>query len=372
MLVNIEVDKNENPYIIFESLNAKGTPLTQADLIRNYIFMKIGEEKTQIDLYNRYWRNMEISLGKELENFFWRYALKNGTFVKIKRTYANLKSELETQTGHYTENELEKLYDYSILYKRIIDPKDEENPDLQKRFLRHNRWEIRTEYPLLLNIYKDYADGKQLLNSFVRLWILLKSVVIRRFICGLPTNKLNQLFIRLYSKIDIDNFIGSLTKELYPDFPDDTEFQEGIVNYPIYSSGSQKCSLILETLEYSFKHKETELKRTLQIEHVMPQAGGESEFLPNSWKKMLGPNYDKIHKKYLHTLGNLTLTGYNQELGQKSFDEKKKLYKSSKMDLNEYFDTVSSWNEIEILKRFKNLADMAITIWKNVDEWVEK
>jgi len=379
ILVDITVDKNENPYIIFESLNGKGTPLTQADLIRNYIFMRIGDEKTQIDLYHRYWRRMEVSLGKNLEYFFWRYTLKDGTFVKIKRTYANLKSELETQSAHYTEEELKKLHEYSVFYKKLIEPEEESNNELQKRLLRHNRWEIRTEYPFLLNIYKDYDEGKVTSEQFCEILDIIESFVIRRLLsAGYHTNKLNNLFIRLYPRLDHENLIESLKKILYPDFPDDNEFREGIKSYPIYTSGAKKCSLMLETLEYSIQHKEKELKSDLQLEHVMPQAGGESEDLPNSWKKMLGPNYASVHKKYLHTLGNLTLTGYNPELGQKSFQEKKEIYKSSKVDLNEYFKTIESWNEAEILKRADIIAVMAINIWKNIDdnrsidEWVNE
>lgn len=367
ILVNIDVDKNENPYIIFESLNAKGTPLTQADLIRNYIFMRIEDEKKQIELYNNYWRPMEKSLGKELDSFFWRYTLKDGTFIKGKRTYANLKSNLETKTEEDTKKELEDFHKYSCYYKNIINPSEEPNIELQNRFKRHNRWEIRTEYPLLLNIYDDYKNGRLTNNQFNEILDIIESFVIRRFVCGRPTNKLNQLFIRLYSKINLNDPIRSLKKELLPDFPGDKEFREGLKSYPIYSSGAQKCSLILETLEYSFKNKEIDLKRELQIEHVMPQAGRDSAELPVSWKNILGPNYAEIHHKYLDTLGNLTLTGYNPELGQKPFNEKQKIYDSSKIELNEYFKTVNTWDEEEILKRADKLADMAIKIWKNLE-----
>lgn len=369
ILVDISVGKNENPYIIFESLNAKGTPLTQADLIRNYIFMRIGDERTQIEFYHRYWRKMEVSIGEELENFFWRYALKEGSFLKIERTYANLKSELETQTVHYTEEELKRIYEYSIYYKKLIDPSEEPDAKIRKRLFRHNRWEIRTEYPFLLNIYKDYSDGVITSEQFCDILDIIESFVIRRLLsAGYHTNKLNYIFIRLYSRLEKDNIIQSLKEIFYPDFPTDGEFRDGIKNYPIYTSGSQKCSLILETLENSIYHKEKELKSKLQIEHIMPQAGGESEYLPDSWKEMLGPNYSQIHRKYLHTLGNLTLTGYNPELGQKSFKEKKEIYKISKIDLNEYFKTIDSWNEEEILRRSDIIGDMAINIWKNIKD----
>ena len=156
IIVNIDVEKGENPYLIFESLNAKGTPLSQADLVRNYIFMKVNNEEIEKKLYKEYWRPMDLLLGKELENFFWRYSLKDGSFVKMERTYANLKSELENNTQKSAESELKKLCLYSEYYKNLINPEIEKVSDIKKRLIRHNIWEIRTAYPLLLNLYKDY------------------------------------------------------------------------------------------------------------------------------------------------------------------------------------------------------------------------
>lgn len=366
ILVNIDVDKDENPYLIFESLNAKGTPLTQADLIRNYIFMKIDSEEKQKELYKDFWRPMEKSLEKDLESFFWRYSLKDGTFVKINRTYANLKSELETNSEKNAESELKKLHLYSEYYKRMIKPGEEPNLELRKRFFRHNRWEIRTEYPFLLNIYKDYSDNKISVSQFCEILDLIESFVIRRFFCKEPTNKLNNLFINLYKNLDKDNIIKSLKNKLHSDCPDDEKFEEGIKTLPIYLSGSEKCSLILETIEESYHHKEPIDPRKLQIEHILPQADGDAEKLPQNWKDMIGSDYQKIHSKYVHTLGNLTLTGYNQELGTKSFDEKKKLFKESHLEINKYFENVESWNEKEILKRTELLIERVKTIWKDI------
>lgn len=368
-LVSIDTGHDENPYLIFESLNGKGTPLTQADLIRNYIFMKIDDERRQKELYDECWRDMEIRLGKELNAFFWRYSLKDGTFVKMKRTYANLKMELETNNHKNAENELKKLHEYSLYYEKLIYPEKEENKEISKRLARHNQWEIRTEYPFLLNLYRDYTDKNYKIidtETFCEILDIIESFVVRRFLCGYPTNKLNQLFIRLYSRLDPTDPVGSLKDNLYDDFPDDEEFKEEIKDYPIYLSGYSKCSLILKTFERSQGHKEI-VEGNLQIEHIMPQAVGESERLPDVWKEMLGPDYYEVHEEYLHTLGNLTLTGYNQELGQKSFEEKKKLYKDSNVTLNHYFENIGTWNEEEIQKRAEILANQALDIWKGVE-----
>lgn len=366
ILVNIDVDKDENPYLIFESLNAKGTPLTQADLIRNYIFMKIGSEEKQKELYKEYWRPMEILLGNELENFFWRYSLKDGTFVKIKRTYANLKSELETNSEKSAESELKKLNEYSVYYSRLINPEKEPDLNLRKRFIRHNRWEIRTEYPFLLNLYKDYKEKQITSEQFCEILDIIESFVIRRFFCKEPTNKLNNLFISLYKNLDKLNIIESLKIQLSKDCPSDEKFEEGLKTFPIYSSGTEKCRLILETIEEFFHHKEPVIFEGLQIEHIMPQVGEDPEKLPPYWKEMLGPNYKIIHKNYVHTLGNLTLTGYNQDLSTKPFNEKKELLKQSHLELNKYFEKIQVWDEASINARSKELIKIAKKIWKDL------
>jgi uncharacterized protein with ParB-like and HNH nuclease domain len=364
ILVNIDVDKTENPYLIFESLNAKGTPLTQADLIRNYIFMKIAEEAKQREMYRDYWRPMEQYLGKELEKFFWRYSLKDGIFVKINRTYANLKMELETNTAKNAESELKKLREYSAFYKKLIDPEKEENSKIKERIIRHNRWEIRTAYPFLLNIYKDYSEGKVTTEQFCELMDIIESFVIRRFFCKDPTNKLNTLFIGLYSKIKHANLMESLRKALKENWPSDERFTDGLRTFPIYSSGSEKCSLILETLEKSYHHKEPVNYNGLQIEHVMPKMNEKPENLSDKWKNMLESNYVAIHQKYLHTLANLTLSGYNQELSVKPFNEKKKLLQNSHLELNKYFLAIDKWNEQEIKNRGDLLGEKALHVWK--------
>jgi uncharacterized protein with ParB-like and HNH nuclease domain len=366
ILVNIDVDKNENPYLIFESLNAKGTPLTQADLIRNFIFMKIGNEDKQRELYRDFWRPMELLLKDELELFFWRYSLREGTFVKIHRTYANLKMELETNAEKNAESELKKLWRYSIYYKKLIEPVEEENWEIRSRLTRHNRWEIRTAYPFLLNIYDDYSEGKLSKEQFCEILDTIESFVIRRFFSKEPTNKLNLLFIGLYNQIDKNRLVESMQANLIKDWPDNDIFIQGLKTFPIYKSGTKKCRLILESLEASFSHKEpVDLEgESISIEHIMPRANEDPEALPSEWKAMLGPNYKEVQAKYLHTLANLTLTGYNPDLYTKPFREKKKILRESHFEMNKYFDALEEWNEEAILRRQKALSEMALDIWR--------
>lgn len=307
-----------------------------------------------------------LHLGGELENFFWRYSLKEGTFVKIQRTYANLKTELETNTQTSAESELKRLDEYSNFYKKLIEPKKEQNQEIRKRLIRHNRWEIRTAYPFLLNIYKDYHEGRVSVDQFCEILDIIESFVVRRFFCKEPTNKLNLLFIALYDQIDKNSFIESMKSILLKDWPDNEIFIQGLKMFPIYRSGTQKCRLVLESLESSYSHKEqVDFEESpISIEHIMPRVNDNPGQLPDKWKEVLGKDYEAVHNRYLHTLSNLTLTGYNQELSIKPFEEKKKLLKESHFELNRFFDTLDKWGEEEILKRHNVIIKKALSIWK--------
>jgi uncharacterized protein with ParB-like and HNH nuclease domain len=376
IIVSIDIDKDENPYLIFESLNAKGTPLTQADLIRNYIFMKIDDEGKQKELYKKYWYPMEtlkkirIPSGSDgLDEFFRTYSCREGKFVKIKRTYADLKDELKLDTEKSVEKELEELHQYSEYFSKLVDPEKEPKEKLKSMFIRHNRWEIGTVYyPFLLNIYKDYKENIISLNHFCDILEIIEAFVIRRFFCRWSSNELNKPFIiDLYKKLDKNNtnIIKSLKENITKYCPTDIEFKEGLKKFPIYKSGAEKTKLILETFESDFNHKEKVDYKKLQIEHIMPQSSNDPEKLPPEWRKMLG-DYNKVHNNYLHTLGNLTLTGYDQELATKPFNEKKQYFMKSHLELNKYFDNIAKWNEEEIIKRAEKLSEIAITTWKYI------
>jgi uncharacterized protein with ParB-like and HNH nuclease domain len=364
ILVNIDVGEHENPYLIFESLNATGTPLTQADLIRNYIFMKIPEESKQKELYRLYWRPMETALGDYLKDFFWQYSKIEGSFVKRERTYNNMKMELEPLDWESVEKKLLLLNTYAKFYHNLIAPENEKNANISMRLARHKRWDMSTELPFLLNIYRDYSERKITEEHFCKILDIIESFVVRRFLSRQPTNKLNLLFIQIYRKLDPSDIVGSLEKILKKDWPDDKQFIDGFFNYPIYTSSSDRTKMILESIEDQYQHKERVTYGSLEVEHILPQEHGDPEKLNEPWKMMLGPDYAAIHTKYVHTMGNLTLTGYNPEASDKSFSEKKIIYRDSHLEINKYFNQLNQWNEDEIIKRGTSLAEIAVDIWK--------
>lgn len=368
ILVNIDVGSNENPYFIFESLNAKGLLLTQPDLIRNYVFMKIPSESMQIELFRKYWNPMQMELGTEIDSFFWQYSRLEGELTKKERIYRNLKFELEPHDKASIEKKLQHIKQFTQYYSRIINPDKEEISEIRKRLKRYRQWDVKSSpHPFILNVYEDFNSGRISKEEFCRILDVIESFIVRRFLSKRPSNQLNKLLIPLYQKVDKDNFVASLQQVLLPDWPDDLEFIAGFKKQKIYRSGVNRTRLILESLENNFEHKEPidYSSDNIQIEHVLPQAGRKVENLTPEWKEILGPDYRDIYNKYLHTIGNLTLTGYNSEASKKPFEDKKRIYEESHFEINKYFRDVTTWNQKEIEKRAEYLANIAVRIWRH-------
>lgn len=319
-VVSIVLDTNDNPYLIFESLNAKGRPLTQADLIRNYFFMRVHIDK-QEEVYKNFWLPMQTALNEDLTEFIRHYLMKDGNIIKQGDVYYALKDSVSTSNAIDYLIELKK---YSIYYQRLKYPEFEKEPELEKMFRRLNRIEVTTAYPLLLNFYSNYADGKIDKNGFVTILKTLENYLIRRFVCNIATNQLNKIFPTIYPLIQSkysDNIIeGFKTILQVKGYPKDNEFILRFRETKFYGGGDRgvKTKLILETIESSFNHKEAVPFENLTVEHVMPQT------LSEWWQEHLGEDWDETHELYLHTIGNLTLTAYNTQLSNDDFHTKKK------------------------------------------------
>ncbi len=367
MVVNIVLDKDENPYLIFESLNAKGEPLTQADLVRNYILMRITNSEEQEVAYRDFWLPMQNALGGELTGFIWRYLIKDINLAKVIRLdeiYDEIKEILVNAKPPKVVDLLMDLHTFSEYYLALINPDDyEPNKEIQNRLKRLNRWDVKTTYPFLLNVYRDYKENKISRQAFCDLLEILESYVVRRSFCRIPTNALNKIFLNLYKSIDPNNPVKSISEDLLQhEWPDDTAFLDSWLYFPIYLSGTAKCRLILESLENAMMiNKEpVDLSNTqISIEHVMPQT------LNEEWEQLLGEKASEIYDTYLHTIGNLTLTGSNADLGNRPLIEKKKIYVQSNFALNKDLATAIIWGEFIIKQRAQKLGKLAIAIWKH-------
>ncbi|MGQ9805246.1 MAG: GmrSD restriction endonuclease domain-containing protein [Chlorobiales bacterium] len=373
-IVRVLLDEREDPYVVFESLNAKGRSLSQADLIRNYFLMKIPTNQ-QEKIYDEFWRPMEEMLsGENLTEFIRHYLiLRNGSFVNQREVYLNLKNYVE-QGNESAVEELKILSRFSTYYAKILELLAESDSDIARFLHRLNRLEVTTAYPFLLGCYEDYIRQTISGEEFLEILKSLENFIVRRFVCGVPTNQLNSIFAPLYRQVKESSppFVESVKNILETrGYPKDYEFERNLREAKLYGNGDRKkkTQFILETIEESFGHNEPVNLQNLQIEHIMPQT------LTPWWEKQLGENHEFVHETLLDTLGNLTLTGYNASLSNLDFNEKKSWYEKSHLELNRYFADVETWCEADIQLRSQELAKRCLTIWsyfgkQNIQEQV--
>ncbi|GAA8125098.1 DUF262 and DUF1524 domain-containing protein [Helicobacter pylori] len=359
--------EKDDPQLIFESMNSKGIELTQTDLIRNHIIMETEAEKQEV-FYKNYWRAMEEefeqSKRKDLFNKFVRHYLtiKTGKIPNINRVYVAFK-DYQQKEGIEIEDLLKDLQKYCGYFCQIVFKKEADN-DLNKALGFLVDLDMDVMYPLLLELYSDYSDGVLSKDDFIPIIDLIESYICRRAVCGLGTNSLNKVFPSFTKHIQKDEYFkslkahfGSLTEKQR--FPNNDEFKNLFITIDFYKF--KKNKYFLERLE-SFDTKEPVNTKKCTIEHTMPQT------LTPEWQRDLGENFEAIHEKYLHTIGNLTLTGYNNKYSNNSFQEKRDMekgFKQSPLRLNQSLkdDSKSVFGEEEIKKRANDLADQALEIW---------
>ncbi|WP_187902477.1 DUF262 and DUF1524 domain-containing protein [Helicobacter pylori] len=363
MIVYVALEKGkDDPQLIFESMNSKGIELTQTDLIRNYIVMETEVEK-QEDFYNGYWRAMEedFKQNETLFNQFVRHYLTIKTRIpNINKVYEAFK-RYQQERGIETEALLQDLQKYCGYFCRIVFKK-EADKDLNKALGFLVDLEMDVIYPLLLELYSDYSDGVLSKQDFIPIIYLTESYICRRAVCGLGTNSLNKVFPSFTKHIQKDEYFKSLKAHFgylteKQRFPNNDEFKKLFITIDFYNF--KKREYFLERLE-NFERKEPVNIKECTTEHIMPQT------LTEKWERDLGGNFQAIHDKYLHTIGNLTLTGYNQEYSNKSFQEKRDMekgFKQSPLRLNQSLKDLESFGEKEIEKRANDLADWALKIW---------
>jgi uncharacterized protein with ParB-like and HNH nuclease domain len=360
LVVSIVLEKDDNPHLIFESLNAKGLPLSQADLIRNYFFMRIHVDE-QDALYLRHWKPMQDRLGDDLTECIRHFLMKDGAIVKQGEVYFALKDRADRRSASEVLDYLAELTEFAGYYARLLHPADEVSGKLRERMERLNRIEVTVAYPFLLNVYRDFARGDISEEHFASVLDVLENFMIRRWVCSVPTYGLNKLFPQLYAQSrQHGNLVDGLKAILSTkNYPSDAEFASRLVSTKLYASGERaaKTKLILECLERSHEHQEPAGLDDLTIEHVMPQS------LTDCWRASLGENWETVHDLLLHTLGNLTLTGYNAPLSNDPFPQKRVILVTSHVELNRYFQHVERWTEAEIRQRADELSCRALRVW---------
>lgn len=369
IIVDISLDRdNDNPQLIFESLNSTGLDLSQADLIRNYILMRL-EPQEQNRLYQKYWHPMEKSFGNLNEStLFDRFmrdylTLKTGYIPRIKEVYKDFKEYLNDHSQMGIEHVLEDIVQYSkyFVYLTFNQEPDQKINEALKDISELN---VEVSYPFLMSIYDDFSRNKLSREEFILVLRMVESYIFRRTIVGIPTNSMNKTFASLKNEIVAENYLESLEaafvkKGTYQRMPNNEEFKLSLMIKDVYNYRNR--NYLLRKLE-NFKRKEVVNIETFTIEHIMPQ----NENLSIEWQQNLGPSWKEVQEKYLHTVGNLTLTAYNSELSDRPFIKKRDLeggFADSPLRLNRELGKLDSWNEILIQERAEGLSKKALLIW---------
>lgn len=369
IIVDIALTQGQdNPQLIFESLNSTGMDLSQADLIRNYVLMGLDNDE-QARLYKTYWYPMEQSFPYadgtyQFDRFMRDYlTVKQGTIPNIDKVYVSFKAYQRSKMTTPIKEIVADVYRYSGYFVNMAFLQ-EEDPEIRRVLHDINTLKVDVAYPFLLEVYEDYANLRLSREDFIAILKLVESYVFRRVICGIPTNALNKIFATLSKEIDKEHYLESVQAaflmKLYGGrFPRDEEFRAAFVVKDVYNFRSR--NYLLRKLE-NYGQKELVNVESCTIEHIMPQ----NEQLSAAWQEELGPNWQEVHAKYLHTIGNLTLTGYNSELSDRSFREKRDMeggFSHSPIRLNRSLSTLEHWNDEGIEKRAQALADVAVNTW---------
>lgn len=380
-VVFINLNQRERPYEIFESLNAKGKPLTQPDLVRNFIAMRLPSSK-QEEVFTNYWvkieeilqENRRVSRIGELTAFLRHYlAYRAGSLPNKQHVYARFRDRVESVCDTVDDFvvEIHDLLRHALYYDKLIRPEREENSEIRKRLIRLNLLEIFTAYPFLLSVYDAYDSGMIDLDEFVQVLDSIENYMARRFLASEPTAYVNKMFPALCKEVDQSNLVQSLQNELLTKkYPTDNRIRQSLLTQPIYDKRRpQRLVLILDTINRLLSEGSggfTMLDNDASIEHIMPQT------MTEEWKAHIGSNWSEVHRESLHTIGNLTIVTqeWNSSLSNSPFNIKRdKLVKHALLLNSQYFSAESDrWNAHSIQSRSEYLTEHVITIWPSFGE----
>lgn len=368
-IVNITLDRSiDDAQAIFESLNSTGKELSESDLIRNYMLMEL-EPSEQNYVYEHLWRPIEQlfdyeTQGSVMDAFFRHYlTMKLTRIPKQGRIYEEFKLyHVNCEFGTIPEL-CQDLLEYAKYYTDIVYKKSS-NSELRMLYEDISTLKMEVSYPFLLKIHHDCSEKMITEEDLKEILKLCISYILRRSICEIPTNSHNKTFATLKNSIRSNDYLNSvkaffILQDSYKEFPDNDKFENAFVNRDIYNMRIR--NYILSRLE-NFENKAPIVIENFTIEHIMPQ----NKHLSSEWHGSLGDGWQNVQKKYLHTIGNLTLTAYNSEMSDKSFMEKMNMsggFKESALRLNKYVVLQNEWNEQCIQERAHDLAEKAKLIW---------
>lgn len=371
VIVDIALSRDQdNPQLIFESMNSTGLELTQADLIRNFILMGL-EPEHQTRLYKDYWRPMERAFGQEaygshFDAFMRHYlTLRTDEIPRIGDVYEAFKAY--ARRPEVAEKGVDALVADIHRFARYYCAMalgQEQDKALAAAFRDLRELKVDVAWPFLLELYDDYSQGLLPKGDLLRAVRLVESYIFRRAVCAIPTNSLNKTFATFRRALDKNRYLESIEAHFlllpsYRRFPRDSEFERELKSRDLYNFRSR--SYWLRRLE-NHGRKEPVSVDEYTIEHILPQ----NENLSAEWRETLGRDWKRVQETWVHTLGNLTLTGYNPEYSDRPFPKKRDMpggFRESPLHLNQGLREVEVWNEVAIQARADQLAKQALEVW---------
>lgn len=379
IFVNIALDRQkDNPQRIFESLNSTGLELSQADLIRNYILMGLPR-KEQEQVFRTFWepiernaRNLEVNESR-VSDFIRDYmTLKQKDIPNKGAVYAKFKERFPIPNSPELKDGLSEIRDLSNVYARLLNPDLETDAVIVRELGYIRTLEINVSYPFLMPVYRDFQAGVISRDDFAAVLRLVQSYVWRRAILGLPTNALNKIFMGLYDRVEPEDYLVSIQRALMQRggtqrFPRDPEVLAVLNEKDMYSMKGRTRTYFFDRLE---NHNNREIVDVtvpgITIEHIFPQNPDPE------WRNVVDEDdYAAMGEQYLNTIGNLTLSGNNGRLGNKTFAEKRDMnhdggeqgYRFSRLWLNRDLQTIDRWDAAQVNARAERIAQRFLEVW---------
>ncbi|MBP3609879.1 MAG: DUF4268 domain-containing protein [Lachnospiraceae bacterium] len=372
-IISITLNPDDNPQLIFESLNSTGLALSEGDKIRNFILMGLPAKK-QEEYYEKYWNKIEVNTNYDVSLFIRDYlSVKQKAIPSLNKVYFTFKIYVDDNELK-VELLLKELLDYSKLYKMLLDGKTSSRA-LNACIYRLNRLETTVTRPFFLDVLRLKESEEITMDDVVEIFVVIESFLFRRTICDLPTSSLNKIFLFLHREIlrydgTVSDYVAKmkyalLVKKEKARFPDDEEFLENFETKQIYFMNSKNKLYLLERLENQGTKEDKDVYRHFDsgdysIEHIMPQ------HLSQTWKESLGTEYETIHDTWLHRIANLTITAYNSKYSNEVFTKKRDMengFRDSGLRMNQVIGQEENWGLSELEKRNENLKKQALKIW---------
>ena len=373
-IINISLNHEDNPQLIFESLNSTGLELSEGDKIRNYVLMGQPND-LQTKYYEKYWNKIEEATAYDVTSFVRDYlSVKQQCTPNINNVYTAFKKYLENISLDTVDLLLVDLLAYARRYEILLYGNSTDSR-LNSCIYRLNRLSTTITRPFFMEVLRLREDGSLSADDLLNVFQITESYIFRRTICDLPTNSLNKIFLLLHREIirmdgSSDNYVEKfkyvlLSKKERARYPLDTEFMDAISTRNIYAMNPKNKLYLFERLENAGTKETKDVwvhldKGNYSIEHIMPQ------HLTPAWISILGEKFEEIHATWLHRLANLTLTAYNSKYSNNLFIDKRNMphgFKDSGLRMNQWIGQKEQWSLAELEERDQLLKNQVIEIW---------